>query len=69
MLQKIWIWAGDLSTSYSLCKLLFKVIMKIRKSDITAGLSYAGMIIEARELTLTFGINRSEELRARHQSD
>jgi hypothetical protein len=51
----------------SLCKLLFKVILKVRKSDIMAGLDYAGMIIESSELNMTFGVYRSDELRALHQ--
>jgi hypothetical protein len=38
MVQKIWQWITDAFTSYSLGKLFFKVIMKIRMSDIMAGL-------------------------------
>lgn len=68
MFQKFWMWVSDLFTSYSLCKIFFKLILNIRKSDIIAGLSYAAMITEVRELTVTFGIYRSEELQFHYQA-
>ena len=50
MVQEIWHWINDAFTSYSLCKVFFKVIMKIHKSDIIAGLKYLAQMTEWKEV-------------------
>lgn len=56
MVQEIYHWINDAFTSYSLCKVFLKVIMKIRKSDIIAGLKSLSQMTEWNEVAETGNI-------------